>query len=124
MTKEFAMRVVMLSIGLSFLVAADVDAQESRAKPSSGKSSTRDPNDFFKSLANGKDVLTKSEMNPAMHWMFDRVADKLNIRDGRITRDQFQQYMDQKKGEGSGLPPASSTPSASNLDWNNPANLN
>jgi hypothetical protein len=60
------------------------------------KAAGRDYDAFFRSLANGKDVLIRAEMSPQMHWMFDRVAGKLGITTGKITREQFRQYLAEK----------------------------
>jgi hypothetical protein len=47
----------------------------------------------------GKDVLVRSEINPALHPIFDRLAEKLGITNGRITRQQFDAYKDRRHEE-------------------------
>jgi Ca2+-binding EF-hand superfamily protein len=44
---------------------------------------------MFDRLANGKDVLVRSELNPMMQGMFDRMAQRLGVTNGQITREQF-----------------------------------
>jgi hypothetical protein len=117
-------RVITLALALSVLAETSLFAQNGKREPNGKSGSSRSPDSFFQSLANGSDVLDRSKMNPAMHWMFDRVAQKLNITDGRITKAQFQEYMDQKKSEGSGPPPATTTPNGNGgMDFSNPQNL-
>src|SRR6516225_1370934 len=55
-----------------------------------------DPNQMFDRMANGKDVLVRSELtDPRSQGMFDRWAGRLGVTDGRITREQFTSMMQQ-----------------------------
>ena len=51
-----------------------------------------DPSRLFDRFANGKDVISRADIDPNNQWvlgMFDQVAQALNITNGQITRDQF-----------------------------------
>jgi len=68
--------------------------------PGSGRGSGRfggpfDPNAFFDRMAKGKEVILRADLDPFAQSMFDRWAGQLNITNGQITRDQFQQVMQQ-----------------------------
>jgi hypothetical protein len=52
----------------------------------------RDHGRFFDVLSAGMDGLVRSDMNPAVNWMFDRMAQELGITDVRITRGLFARY--------------------------------
>ena len=43
----------------------------------------------FNRISNGKDVITRSELDPSAQQMFDRLAQQLGIAGEQITRDQF-----------------------------------
>jgi hypothetical protein len=73
--------------------------------PGGGRPGGRDPEQMFNMLSGGKDVIVRSEISdPQMQLRFDRMADRLGITDGRITRDQFTGMM-QQRGGGSGNAP-------------------
>jgi Ca2+-binding EF-hand superfamily protein len=80
-----------------------------------------DPNAFFDRMAKGKDVIVRSELEPWAQGMFDRWAGQLNITNGQITRDQYQQVMQQMAQMGppgggrSGGPRSGGPPSATPL---------
>jgi len=67
-----------------------------------------DPNSFFNQMANGKEVITRSEIpNEFMQRMFDRIAERTGVTNGQITREQFTTYMTQRMAErGGGAPPS------------------
>jgi hypothetical protein len=68
-----------------------------------------DPMQFFDKMTNGKDVWVRSEItSPFMQGMFDRIAERLGITNGQITREQFQAYSQQRAAEraAGGAPPA------------------
>jgi Ca2+-binding EF-hand superfamily protein len=64
-----------------------------------GRSSSGDPNAFFDSMANGKDVLIRSEMDPARVRFFDNIAERSGITNGQITRAQFLSYMERRNAD-------------------------
>ncbi len=78
-------------------------------RPGFGRAGNMDPNAFFDRLSNGKDVLVRSEIaNPWAQRMFDRVAERLGVTNGQITREQFVNAMRQRMAEragGGGGPP-------------------
>jgi hypothetical protein len=59
------------------------------------------PADFFNRLSGGKDVIDRSTLDPNMQRMFDRMAGRLGITNGQITRDQFM-TMSQNRGQRGG----------------------
>ncbi len=60
-----------------------------------------DPNEMFNRMANGKEVLVRSEItDPRMQAGFDRWAQQLNITNGQITREQFLSMMQQRPAGG------------------------
>ena len=86
---------------------------------SGGGRGGRDPNGPFNMLSNGKDVAIRSEMqDPRMQMAFDRMAERMGITNGQITRQQFLAYREQhlaERGRGgfqSSPPGATGTPGA------------
>jgi Ca2+-binding EF-hand superfamily protein len=64
-----------------------------------------DPNQFFDRLSGGKDVVTRSELNPWQQQMFDRLAQTAGVSGEQLTRDQFlkaSEQMRQNFGMGGG----------------------
>jgi Ca2+-binding EF-hand superfamily protein len=75
-----------------------------------------DPGKLFDMMSGGKDVITRDSLtNPWMAGMFDRYVEKLGITDGKLTRDQFNHYMQQRMAE-KGIPwsptPSTASPSS------------
>jgi Ca2+-binding EF-hand superfamily protein len=70
-----------------------------------------DLNEFFSGISNGKDVITRADVNPRSQHLFDKMSKRLGITNGQISRDQFRHYMMDKsqqlreRGDG---PPGSS----------------
>jgi hypothetical protein len=69
-----------------------------------------DPNEMFNRFSGGKDVIRKADLpDPMMQMIFDRMAERMGITDGQITRQQFQgmtqQFMAMRSGGGPGGPP-------------------
>jgi Ca2+-binding EF-hand superfamily protein len=63
----------------------------------------RDPNQFFDMLSNGKDVVNRSEIqDPRLQMMFDRMAERMGVTNGQITRQQFTAFQEQRAAGGSG----------------------
>src|SRR5437879_1896106 len=58
-----------------------------------------DPNSFFNFLSGGKEVVVRSELDPRMQGMFDRMAERMNNSSGRLTRDQYLAYTQQRQTE-------------------------
>jgi Ca2+-binding EF-hand superfamily protein len=68
-----------------------------------GRGGRGDPNQFFDMLSNGKDVAVRSEiLDPRMQMMFDRMAERMGITSGRITRQEFLADREQRAAGGSG----------------------
>jgi Ca2+-binding EF-hand superfamily protein len=98
-------RVVAIGLFGLTLAAGGGTAQQLRSDgraDRSASSGTRDPDDWFRSMAKGKDVIQRSEIDPGMQWFFDRVAAKLKITDGKMTQQQFREFINQTKGGDAG----------------------
>jgi Ca2+-binding EF-hand superfamily protein len=79
-----------------------------------GRGSTRpDPSKFFDGLSGGKDVWVRSETSANLLPMFDAVAGKLGITDGKITREQFLTNREQKRKTSKDSPNGTMPPGAS-----------
>lgn len=62
-----------------------------------------DPSKLFDMMSGGKDVVSRDSLpNPLFAGMFDRFAQQMGVTNGQITREQFNQYMEQKAAGGSG----------------------
>lgn len=79
--------------------------------PGGGGRGMGDPNEMFNRMANGKEVLVRSEIsNEFMQRMFDRIAGQVGVTNGVITRQQFTTYMQERmSGGGRGGPPGGGT---------------
>jgi Ca2+-binding EF-hand superfamily protein len=105
-----AMRFTLMGI-VAFLLVATQGFTQFESKSGSGRS--MDPNKFFDSLSQGKDVWNRSEAAPHMQAMFDAIARKLAVTDGRITREQFVNNMMEKMKKTPGdAPPRAMPPGA------------
>ncbi len=70
-----------------------------------------DPNAFFDMMSGGKDVLVRSELDPRWQRMFDRIAESTGNTSGRITRQQYAAYTQQRlPGGGPSSGPAAAPP--------------
>jgi hypothetical protein len=58
-----------------------------------------DPSQFFNQMTNGKDVWLRTEADPRMQRMFDRIAAQVGATNGQITRQQFTAYQEQRTAE-------------------------
>src|SRR5438128_1624614 len=58
-----------------------------------------DPNQMFNMMTGGKEVWVRSDITDTrQQGFFDRIAQNLNITNGQITKDQFQQGMASFRG--------------------------
>jgi Ca2+-binding EF-hand superfamily protein len=68
-----------------------------------------DPNAFFNMMSGGKDVINRADISdPRMGGMFDRIASRIGITNGQLTRQQYLAYA-QARANGTmpgGPPPA------------------
>jgi hypothetical protein len=82
-----------------------------------------DPNQFFDRLSNGKDVINRSEnTDPGMQMMFDRMAERLGVTNGQITRAQFTEMMRQRmQGRAGGPGGGPSGPAAASGNQGGPS---
>jgi Ca2+-binding EF-hand superfamily protein len=112
--------------GLVLLLA--VSASLGQEDSGRGFRSGRDPNELFSRLSNGKEALIRTEIsNPWGRQMFDRMAERLGITNGRITREQFiasmQDRQARREGSNSNSPPTtpqgSSEESGKVVEWVN-----
>src|SRR5947209_1096085 len=58
-----------------------------------------DPSQFFNQMSGGKDVWLRTETDPRMQRMFDRIALQVGSTNGQITRQQFMAYQEQRAAE-------------------------
>src|SRR5581483_10328336 len=82
-----------LLIGLS---AGTALAQPPGGRPGGGRP---DPAQFFDMMAQGKSVITRDQLAPQFQGMFDRFAQRMGITDGKMTRQQFTDYMAQRAAQ-------------------------
>lgn len=61
-----------------------------------------DPNEAFNRFSNGKDVIVRSELDPPRQMWFDRMAQRMGVTNGQITREQFIANFNQRRGGGGG----------------------
>ena len=54
---------------------------------------------FFDMMAQGKDVVVRDQLLPKLQAMFDRIAQRMGITDGRMTRQQFMDYLRKRAAE-------------------------
>jgi hypothetical protein len=74
-----------------------------------------DPNEMFNRFSGGKDVWVGSQTtDPFAQGMFTRIAERIGVTNGQITRDQYVKYMQERMGRrgGGGGPPAPPGPAA------------
>lgn len=105
------MRTVRFGVLVGLLACFLLPTQGASQLPfgGSGGRGFGDPSKLFDMMSGGKDVITRDSLtNPFMSGMFDRYAEKLHITDGKITREQFNGYMQQRLAE-KGIP-SSPTP--------------
>ena len=87
-----------------------------------------DPNAMFNMMSGGKDTLVRSSItDPQMLQRFDRMADRIGITNGQITREQFSGMMQQRGGRqggdlaaaagGGGGYPVAGAASAAAVEW-------
>jgi Ca2+-binding EF-hand superfamily protein len=101
------------AVGILLLVLAGAPgwAQQPRRGGRGGGFGSWDPNQMFDRLSGGKDVVKLSELtDPRQQAMFSRMAQRLNITTGEITRDQFVTAMRDRTGQGGGAPAGGTAP--------------
>src|SRR4051812_8162249 len=59
--------------------------------PESGRQNFRmgDPNQMFDMMAQGKDVITRNDVQPMFQRMFDSMAERMGVTNGQMSRQQF-----------------------------------
>src|SRR5262245_16578913 len=58
-----------------------------------------DPNQFFDMMSGGKDTVNRADVNPMLQRIFDRMAERMGITNGVMTRQQYQDYVKQRDAE-------------------------
>ncbi|HLJ97486.1 MAG TPA: EF-hand domain-containing protein [Gemmataceae bacterium] len=58
-----------------------------------------DPNQFFNQMSGGKEVWLRTETDPRMQRLFDRIAAQIGSTNGQITRQQYSTYQEQRAAE-------------------------
>jgi hypothetical protein len=111
---------LLLLIGFAgfLLSSTDLWAQPGGAGNSQGPPGGRggrfgvggDPNQFFNQLSGGKDVWSRADSDPRGQMMFDRIASRIGVTNGQITRQQFLTYQEQRSGGRGGGGPGNSSP--------------
>ncbi|MBL8799068.1 MAG: hypothetical protein JNM56_34600 [Planctomycetia bacterium] len=86
---------------LALLIPAEASSQFPGGGMSGGsRGGLSDPSKLFEMMSGGKDVITRDTLpNPFLGGMFDRFAQQMGVTDGRITREQFNAYLQQKAAE-------------------------
>ncbi len=69
-----------------------------------------DPNQFWNMLSGGKSVIDRNSLDPRMQGMFDRMAARAGITNGKMTKEQFDAYQQQRQAERGGAPPTPAAP--------------
>lgn len=65
-----------------------------------------DPMQMFDRFAKGKDVISRSDLDPMQQMMFDRFAPMMGITNGQVSRDQFRnaaQQLTSRMADGGGM---------------------
>jgi hypothetical protein len=98
-----AWRIVVLGLVALLWVAAPGWPQErSRAR---APSPSRDPDEWFNRLSDGRDLLNRSSLSPEDQRVFDHFAGQLGITNGKITRDLFRAYVKARRAQRAGRGP-------------------
>lgn len=99
---------VMLAVGaISLLAVAPAVAQPPWAGGGGGGGGgfrmRMDPNQMFDRFANGKETISRSELSDpnAVMW-FDRMAERMGVTNGQISREQFVTFMNQRMAQWGG----------------------
>jgi Ca2+-binding EF-hand superfamily protein len=111
------LRIVMMGL-IALLLGATQGMTQSGERGSGSK--RMDPEQLFNMLSQGRDSVSRTEVDPRMQPMFDRITERMNLSNGRITREQFsaslKERMNNPSGQGTpppgatgALPPSSST---------------
>jgi hypothetical protein len=69
-----------------------------------------DPSQMANMLFQGKDAITANDVPEQFRGMFDRYVQRMGITDGRITRTQFDAYMQQRAAQRGMTPGGGPTP--------------
>lgn len=97
-------RIPCLLLAGCTLILSGQDIAQAQYQGGSRRGMWGDPSQFFDSMAKGKDYISRDDLTSSRGQdMFDRMAERLGITDGKITRAQFMQSMqDRMKSYGSG----------------------
>lgn len=98
---------------LALLIPAEAASQfPSGGSSGGGRGSFGDPSKLFDMMSGGRDFVTRDSLpNPLLAGMFDRFAQQMGVTDGKITREQFNGYIQQKAAEkAGGAPPGMGGP--------------
>jgi len=89
---------------LALLIPAEAISQFPSGGSSGGsRGGFGDPSKLFDMMSGGRDVVTRDSLpNPLFAGMFDRFAQQMGVTDGKLTREQFNAYMQQKAAEKAG----------------------
>src|SRR5690348_10462994 len=80
----------LLLAGLGLILGAAVGSGQSRGEPAEGKHAAVDLNARWEQLAGGGTVWRRADITDAhQQFIFDLIADKLNVTNGEITKEQF-----------------------------------
>jgi hypothetical protein len=83
-----------------------------------------DPTKFFDNFSKGQDIWLRSEMEPHLQPLFDRIAERMGVTDGKITREQFiksSNSLKKRMAEKGVLPPGFSKGTLSDVSPEKPA---
>lgn len=90
-----------LALGLTLGMASLQAEPEAPGRPAAG------PANLFDRLAGGKAVWVRAEISePHLVGQFDRIAERVGVTDGRLTRAQYEDYLAQRRADRkAGSPP-------------------
>jgi hypothetical protein len=89
------LRFMLACITTLLLAVTEGSSQYNRRGPEGGQV---DLNERFNRIADGKDVIIRSELNSTGQQLFDRLAERLGITNDEITREQFARSRTGKVG--------------------------
>jgi hypothetical protein len=86
---------------LALLIPAEAISQFPSGGSSGGsRGGFGDPSKLFDMMSGGRDFVTRDTLpNPLLAGMFDRFAQQMGVTDGKLTREQFNSYIQQKAAE-------------------------
>lgn len=87
------------------LLAARAQFPSGRDRSDRGSGGSRfDPNQLFDMMAQGKNVVVRDQLDDRQKFMFDRMAQRMGVTNGQMSREQFVDSMQKRMAERGGGP--------------------